>query len=130
MRWKTSKTSCYNIAYHLIWCPKYRKKILINEIETELKKLLKEKADELGVVIETMEVMPDHVHLFVRSNPIIPVQQLVYMLKGYTSRHLRTKFPTLKSRLPCLWTRSYFCETTRHISEEIIKKYIEQQKTR
>ncbi len=127
-RWKSSETAKYNIAYHLIWCPKYRKSVLINGVDERLKVLLNEKAQDLEIVIENMEVMPDHVHLFVKCKPTDNPQQIVGQLKGYASRYLRAEFPKLKSTLPCLWTRSFFCESVGHISEKTIKKYIEEQK--
>lgn len=102
--------------------------MLIEEIEVRLKELLKEKADELGLIIVTMEVMPDHVHLFVKSKPTYAPHFIVQQLKGYTSRMLRKEFKVLRSRLPTLWTRSYFCESVGCISEDTIKKYIDNQK--
>jgi putative transposase len=127
-RWKSSRTAKFNIAYHLIWCPKYRRKVLINGIDVRLKELLLEKAEDLGITIELIEVMPDHVRLFVKTNPTDNPQQIVLQFKGYASRNLKEEFPKLKSQLPCLWTRSYFCESVGSLSEESIKKYIEDQK--
>jgi len=127
-RWKTSRHSVYNISYHLIWCPKYRRKVLVEEVDKRLKELLKNKAEELGRAIEKMEVMPDHVRLFIKSSPVYAPHYIVQQLKGYTSRLLRQEFPGLKSRLPTLWTRSYYAESIGHISEETIKRYIEDQK--
>ncbi len=127
-RWVNSKTSVYNLAYHIIWCPKYRKKVLVGEIEEELKKLLYMKADELCCQIEKLEVMPDHVHIFIKTPPTIGVHFLVQQLKGLTARELRKKFHSLKTRLPNMWTRSYYAESVGHISEDTIIRYIEQQK--
>jgi len=127
-RWTTSNKAVYNIGYHLIWCPKYRRKVLIDAVETRLKELLIAKATELGITIETMEVMPDHVHLFIKSPPILAPHFIVQQLKGYTSYALRKEFPALKSRIPTLWTRSYYCESIGHISDEIVRRYIEDQK--
>lgn len=127
-RWTKSKTSVHNVAYHLIWCPKYRRKVLFGKIEQRLKQLLKEKSKENGWKIETMEIMPDHVHLFVKANPVASPHWIVQQFKGYTSNILRKEFPELKSKLPTLWTRSYYCESVGHISEDTIKKYIEDQK--
>lgn len=127
-RWKRSNKSVYNVGYHLIWCPKYRRKVLTKPIDVELKKLLLFKAEELGVEIEKMEILPDHVHLFVKANPTCAPHWLVAQFKGYTSKMLREKFSILRTRLPSLWTRSYYCESVGHISEAIIKKYIEEQK--
>lgn len=129
-RWKKSRTSVYNIGYHLIWCPKYRRKVLINPVDNELKRLLMKKAKEIDVEIENMEVMPDHVHVFVKSNPTAAPHWIVQQFKGYTSFMLREKFSFLKSRLPTLWTRSYYCESVGHISEDTIKRYIEEQKNK
>jgi putative transposase len=127
-RWKTSNTAVYNVAYHIIFCPKYRRKVLVGKVETRLRELLYEKAERLGVEIETLEIMPDHIHMFVKAEPNRPPQQIVGQFKGYTSRVLRKEFASLRSRLPTLWTRSYYLETVGHISEETIRKYIEDQK--
>lgn len=127
-RWKHDKSVVYNLGYHIIWCPKYRRAVLTGEVEQRLKELLIEKANELGVTIEKMEVMPDHVHLFVKTKPTASPHWIVQQMKGYTSRILRSEFPHLRSRLPSLWTRSYYVESVGHISEKTIKKYIEEQK--
>lgn len=125
----TSSSHCvYNLDYHIVFCPKYRRKVLVDGIDERLKELLKEKAQELEITIESMEVMPDHVHLFIRSKPTYAVHFVVNQLKGYSSVKLRKEFPKLKSRLPTLWTRSYFVESVGHISEDTMKKYIENQK--
>jgi putative transposase len=127
-RWKRSNKSVYNVGYHLIWCPKYRRQVLVGEIEMRLKELLNIKAGEIGVNIEKMEVMPDHVHLFVKTDPTMSPHFVIQQFKGYTSRMLRQEFPHLKSKLPTLWTRSYYAESVGHISEAVVKKYIEEQK--
>ena len=126
-RWKTSSTCVYNLGYHLIWCPKFRRKVLLGSIETRLKELLLEKASKIHVTIENMETMPDHVHLFIRTKPTNSPHYVVQQLKGYTSRHLRKEFRSLR-KLPSLWTRSYYVESVGHISEDTIKKYIDNQK--
>lgn len=127
-RWKHSRTCIYNVGYHLIWCPKYRRRVLVNEVEQRLKELLCEKAKEIDIEIVSMEIMPDHVHLFVQSIPTNAPHFIVGQLKGYTSRRLREEFDHLRSRIPTLWTRSYYCESVGHISEDTIKRYIEDQK--
>ena len=129
-RWITSKTTVHNLGYHLIWCPKFRRKVLTNDIDISLKKHLYDKAKEIGISIEMMEVMPDHVHLFVKAKPTHSPHWIVQQLKGYTSNIMRKEFEILRSRLPSLWTRSYYCESVGHISEETIKKYIEEQKNK
>ena len=127
-RWTTSNKAVFNIGYHLIWCPKYRRKVLVGQVEARLKELLLEKADTCGLSIEKMEIMPDHVHIFVKTNPTNPPHWIVQQLKGYTSRILRLEFPPLRTRLPTLWSRSYYCESVGHISEDVVKKYIQDQK--
>ena len=127
-RWTKSKTSVHNVAYHLIWCPKYRRAILTGKVEQRLKQLLKQKAKDNDWKIETMEIMPDHVHIFVKANPVASPHWIVQQFKGFSSNILRKEFAHLKSKLPTLWTRSYYCESVGHISEDTIKKYIEDQK--
>ncbi|MGM0770775.1 MAG: IS200/IS605 family transposase [Halobacteriota archaeon] len=129
-RWKHSKTTVYNIGFHLIWCSKYRRNVLENVIEERLKELLLKKADEINVTIEKMEIMPDHVHIFVKATPTMSPHWIVQQLKRYTSRILRQEFSELRTRLPTLWTRSYYCESVGHISEATVKKYIEEQKNK
>ena len=129
-RWVNSKTTVHNLGYHIIWCPKYRRKVLTGDIEQELKRLLNMKAEELGCQIKTLEVMPDHVHLFVKAPPTIGVHFLVQQFKGLTARELRKQFPTLKSKLPNMWTRSYYVESVGHISEDTVRRYIEEQKNK
>jgi len=125
---KHNTTSVVNINYHIIWCPKYRRKVLVDGVDARLKEVLVQIAEESGCTIETMEVMPDHIHIFLKGTPTIPIHLIVKNLKGKSSRILRTEFPHLKRRLPCLWTRSYYCETIGCINEETIKRYIENQK--
>lgn len=127
-RYSNSSHSVFNVGYHIVFCPKYRRKVLVNGVDERLKQLFQEKADEIRVVIERMEVMPDHVHLFIKSKPTYAIHFVVNQLKGYSSLMLRKEFPWLRSRIPTLWTRSYFVETIGHISEETVKRYIEEQK--
>jgi putative transposase len=127
-RWTTSNKAVFNIGYHLIWCTKYRRKLLTGEIEARLKILLIGKAEDIGLSVETMEIMPDHVHLFVRASPVDSPHYIVQQFKGMTSRILRSEFPEIKRRVPTLWTRSYYCESIGHISAETVQRYIEDQK--
>jgi len=126
-RWISKNRRVFNICYHITWIPKYRRKILFDTIEFELKHLLKIKANELNVSIEAMECMPDHIHLFIKCNPTTNIPKLIQQLKGYTSFHLRKKFSYLK-RIKALWAPSYFCESIGYISEATVKKYINNQK--
>jgi putative transposase len=120
----------FSLKYHIVWCPKYRRKVLAGEVETRLKNVLLAVSAQYGVLIEVMEVMPDHVHLFVSADPTRCVAEIVNRLKGASSRILREEFPHLKSRLPTLWSRSYYAGTAGHVSEATVKKYIENQKGR
>ncbi len=127
-RWTHGNTVVYNLGYHLIWCPKYRSNVLVYNVEKRLIELLKEKADEIDIKIEKMSIMPDHVHLFVKSRPTASPHWIVQQFKGHSSRVLRMEFDDLRSRLPSLWTRSYYVESCGHISDATVKKYIEDQK--
>jgi len=128
--WTHSNKAVFNIGYHLIWCTKYRKPMLKLDIEKRLKFLLLEKAKEMDVGIEQMEIMPDHVHLFVKCSPVDSPHFIVQQFKGYTSRLMRKEFSELRTRVPTLWTRSYYCESIGHISEQTVKQYIEDQKNK
>lgn len=116
------------MRYHFVWCPKYRRKVLVGKVETRLKGLIKEKVAELDCKILALEVMPDHVHLFVQATPTIAPNSIIAAVKGYTSHELRSEFPELKHRLPTLWTRSYFVSSHGNITTSAIKSYIEEQK--
>lgn len=121
-RWKTNEGCVYSIGYHLIWCPKYRRKVLVDGVDDRLKELLLQKSAENGWIIDRiMEIMPDHIHLFLKATPSDSIAHIVSQLKGFTSFELRKEFPILKSRLTSLWTRSYYVETIGHISEKTIQ---------
>jgi putative transposase len=124
----TSETSKHFINYHFIWCPKYRRKVLVGNIPKRLDELIREKAKQLNSDILALEIMPDHVHVFIQAKPIIAPNTLIGQIKGYTSRVLRQEFKELQTRLPTLWTRSYFVSTHGHVSNATIQKYIEEQK--
>jgi len=127
-RWTTSNKAIYNIGYHLIWCSKYRRDVLADIVEVRLKELLMEKANKIDIQIETLEILPDHVHLFVKCSPVDSPHWIVQQLKGFTSHELRKEFEVLRTRIPTLWTRSYYCESCGSMSSNIIKQYIENQK--
>ena len=100
----------------------------MGEVSDRLKELVREKAVEIGIGVLEMEVMPEHVHLLLDVSPQFGIHKAVSLIKGYTSNKLREEFPKLKSKLPTLWTRSYFVSTHGHISDDMIQKYIEEQK--
>ncbi len=114
--------------FHVIFCPKYRRPVLVDGVDVRLKEIFLQKTEELEVKIVSMEVMPDHVHLFLSFDPRLGIHQVVKALKGVSSRLLREEFPWLRSRIPCLWTRSCFTCTVGHLGEEAVKRYIEQHK--
>ena len=118
----------YKNQFHIIFCPKYRRKVLVNGVDERLKEILFEIAKTKDVEIKALEIMPDHVHIFIDFDPRLTLQKIVKDFKEISSRILREEFPHLKSRLPSLWTRSYFACSIGHISEETIKRYIENQK--
>jgi putative transposase len=129
-RWKTSQTAVFNLSYHIIWCPKYRRAVLTEDIQVRLLQLLHEKAVALNIEIVEMNILLDHVHLFIKTKPIHSPQFVVGQLKGYTSRILRKEFPKLKSRLPTLWTRSYYVDSVGKLNEYTIRKYVQEQKNK
>jgi putative transposase len=127
-RYRRNAGAIYSLKYHLVWCPKYRRSVLTEPIAVRLKELLQEKAKELEIEIETFEIGPDHVHIFVNVDPTESPAHLVNQFKGFTSFQLRQEFPELKSKLPTLWSRNYFTGSVGFVSEETIEKYIENQK--
>lgn len=120
----------YKNQFYIIFCPKYRRKVLINGAEIRLKELLFEIAKDNEIDIKSVEIMPDHVHLLIEIDPRLSLHAALKGLKGTTSRILREEFPWLKSKIPSLWTRSYFCCTVGHISEDAIQQYILSQKNK
>ena len=129
-RYKHNVDAVFSLKYHLIFCPKYRKAVLNGEIAEMLKELLYIKAQELGATIHALEIMPDHVHIFVESDPTKAPAHLAAQFKGFSSHILREKFGELRSKLPTLWSRSYFIGSVGQVSEATVKRYIETQKTR
>jgi putative transposase len=129
-RYRRNAGSVFSLKYHLVWCPKYRRAVLTGLIAARLGVLLREKAAELGITIEALELMPDHVHVCVAADPTQPVQYLVNQFKGFTARRLRQEFPALRSRLPSLWSRSYYAAAVGQVSEETVRRYIADQKSK
>lgn len=126
-----ARTCVYNINYHIVWCVKYRRKVLSGQIEQRLYELVQEIASEKGFTIVQCKVGEnDHVHCFVSAPPKISITQIVKYLKGISGNALLKEFPELKESLwkGNLWNGSYFCETIGSSSEENILKYIERQR--
>ncbi|WP_373534506.1 IS200/IS605 family transposase [Microcoleus sp.] len=128
VNYKSNKNVVYSCKYHIVWCPKYRRKVLVEGVDTRLKQILLDVATEFGSELIEMEVMPDHVHILVECDPQLGIAKLIRYMKGRSSRYLRQEFPWLKSRLPTLWTNSYFIATLGGAPISVIKQYIENQK--
>ena len=128
IKYKSNNNVIYSCKYHVVWCPKYRRKVLIGAVETRLKEIIQDVCIEFKSEMIELEIMPDHVHLLVEVDPQFGIHRLVKNIKGRTSRILRLEFKHLKSRLPTLWTNSYFVSTVGGAPLEIIKQYIESQK--
>ena len=116
------------MKHHVVWCPKYRRPVLTPPHDARLKQIIGDVAGEFGWAVLALEVMPDHVHLFLESDPTVSVAEIVNRIKGRSSRLMRQEFPALRSRLPTLWNRSYFAATVGAVSEETIRRYIDAQK--
>ena len=128
MKYKSNNNVVYSCKYHVVWCPKYHRKVLVNGIAVRLKELIEEICCELRIDVIEMEIMPDHVHLLMEVDPQFGIHKAVKQIKGRTSRILRQEFGTLRSRLPSLWTNSYFVSTVGVAPLSVIKQYIENQK--
>ena len=129
MSYRSNNNVVFSCKYHVVWCPKYRRKVLQGAIAERLKELIEQKCSDIRVDIIEMELMPDHVHLLIEVDPQFGVNRAVRAIKGFSSRTLRKEFPSLKTRLPTLWTNSYFVSTVGGAPLEVIKQYIENQKT-
>lgn len=123
-----------NVAYrctdHVVWCPKYRRKVIGGRVEQRLKEIIAEVRAERRATIVEVETMPDHVHLLVEVDPQFGIHRLVKQVKGCSSRLLRAEFPHLKSRLPTLWTNSYFVATVAGATLDVVKRYVEDQRNK
>lgn len=127
--YRHANTSVTLINYHFVWIPRRRRKVLTGAIERDLKRLLAQKAAELECDVVALEVMPDHVHLFLNCPPTVAPDQLMFRLKGFTAHALRERHAILK-RMPSMWTRSYFCSTAGNVSSATVMRYIAEQKSR
>jgi putative transposase len=125
---RSNKNVVYFCKYYVVWCPKYRRKVLINGVDVRLKELLHEVVSETTGELLELEVMPDHVRVLVEIDPQYGIAKLVRNMKGRSSRFLRQEFPWLKSRLPTLWTNSYFVSTVGDAPVAVVEQYIENQK--
>ena len=128
MNYKSNLNVVYSCKYHVVWCSKYRRKVLNPTIAARLKEIIQQVIEEKRAELIELEVMSEHVHLLTEVDPQFGIHKLVKLIKGRTSRLLRQEFPELKRRLPTLWTNSYFVLTVGGAPLAIIKQYIENQK--
>lgn len=129
IKYKSNNNIVYSCKYHIIWCPKYRRKILVGLVEERLKEIIRQVALELNVHIIEMETDRDHIHILADIDPQFGVMKFVKKCKGRSSRVLREEFVFLKTKLPTLWTNSCFISTVGGAPLEVIKQYIENQQT-
>lgn len=129
MEYKSNHNITYSCKYHVVFCPKYRRKVLVNGVDTRLKELIRETCQDIQVDLLEMEIMPDHVHLLLEVDPQFGIHKAVKTIKGRTSRILRQEFHWLTTKLPTLWTNSYFVSTVGGAPLAAVKQYIENQKT-
>ena len=126
--YKSNNNVVYSSKYHVVWCPKYRKSILVGRVQGRLKTIINEVVSERKADVTLMEIMPDHVHLLVEVDPQYGIHRLIKQIKGRSSRILRSEFKELRTRVPTLWTNSYFVSTVGGSPLAVIKQYIEDQK--
>ena len=129
VHFKSNSNVVYSCKYHVVWCPKYRRDVLVDGADVRLKQIIQTVCVETGSDLLEMEVLPDHVHLLVEVDPQFGIHALVKRIKGRSSRALRQEFRWCRTRLPSLWTNSYFVATVGGAPLEVIKQYIEQQKS-
>ncbi len=129
MKYKSNRNVVYSCKYHVVFCPKYRRPVLVDGVDERFKEITREVAEGLCFEIIEMEVMPDHVHLLLELDPQMPVHKAIKRIKGRTSHDLREEFRWLKSRIPTLWTNSYFVSTVGGAPISVVKRYIENQKS-
>ena len=129
MSYKSNNNITYSCKYHVVFCPKYRRKVLVGDVERRLKELIIEVCAENRVDILEMEIMPDHVHLLLEVDPQFGIHKAVKAIKGRSSHALRSEFHHLTTKIPTLWTNSYFVSTVGGAPLEAVKQYIESQKT-
>ena len=127
--YKSNCNICYSCKYHIIWCTKYKKNILANsQIASRLRQILQDFVATTTNEIIELEIMEDHVHILLECDPQYGIHHLVKRLKGISSHLLRKEFSEARTRVPTLWTNSYFCSTTGGATLETIKQYIQNQK--
>jgi len=128
MEYRSNNNVVYSCRYHVVFCPKYRRRVLVDGVDERFREIAQQVADGMRFDIIEMEVMPDHVHMLLEVDPQLGIHKAVKRIKGRTSHDLREEFPWLKRRIPSLWTNSYFVSTVGGAPPSIVKQYIENQK--
>lgn len=118
-RYAVNAGAVFSLKYHLVWCPKYRRPVLIGLVETRLKQLITEIAEARDIKMHVLEVMPDNVYTFIETDPRWAPAEIVARFKAVTSRVLREEFPVLRTRLPTLWSHSYFIASVGAVSKAV-----------
>ena len=124
---KTFAGGVYDLGLHVVWCPKYRRPVLTGPVAARCDELIRQVCAERGWEIVALQVMPDHVHLFVKPDPKTAPSAVAGRVKGRTSRVLRQEFPELRRRLPTLWSSSYFAASVGAVSASTVQRYIDTQ---
>lgn len=133
MQTKSSDHAKFSLGYHIVWCPKYRHSVLTGAVEVELKQILAQTCAHYGWGLESLEVMPDHVHIFVQADHMTAPVTIASTLKSISAVHIFARFPNLKRRKfwgSGLWSRGTYYASVGHISEDTVRRYIEDQKGR
>lgn len=125
---RSNNNISYRCTFQVVWCPKYRRPVLTGPVDERLKEIISEVCAEKDAPIVELETMPDHVHLLLTCDPQYGIHRLVKAIKGRSSRLLRQEFPSLRSRIPTLWTNSYFVATVAGATLEVVKRYVEDQR--
>lgn len=125
---RSNNNVVYRCTYHVVFCPKYRRKVIEGDVDTRLRQIIREVCAERDAPIVELETMPDHVHLLVSCDPQFGIHRLVKQIKGRSSRYIRQEFPTVRSRIPTLWTNSYFVATVGGATLEVVKQYVANQR--
>ena len=126
MEYRHEQHSVHLVVYHIIWCPKRCRKVLVGPVRNRLEQIIRAVAEEHDWMVLELAIQLDHVHLFIRVNPYTLPSDIPRLIKGRSSHDLRAEFPHLL-KLPSLWTRSFFLSTAGNVSQEAIQKYIARQ---
>lgn len=129
VKYKFNNNVVYSCKYHVVWCVKYRRRLLFGDVESRLEEIVQEVCDERQSELFEVECDNDHIHLLVECDPQFGIHKLVRQMKGRSSRILRQEFKHLTTKLPTLWSNSYFVSTVGGAPLAVIKQYIQNQKT-